>query len=511
MTMARSLGGAVSQLQFQTFFDKNRADFLFGTDKKYRLLLPHTQTASSSSAHEHSPKHRPQATHAKHHLQSHARPDNGVARERASVSPILWAQHEEQTQYFGSEHDDMSSPRRRLAAISVPVTPADASARARDNLSQEAHGSWTPQLHGQMGFIPVVLHTPRDMSVTAAAHSNRKRDKASSPKELKSGRDAVRLQQYLSWLRSVLPSEDCEALGSDGEGLCNGLLLFKLIKLLGAPADRLQSLHLQMDQGVRTRRLWLRNMEAIGNCVIACSSSICALEPEAAVDGDPGALVALLRLIVQTFVIKKISKTRVVEWCAAHLQSLNATLHPQSVQFPYSNATLQQDFGDGLLLSLLLQKCIPVSEEPVRSEAMLLLQESSLHSSCYSNRNLALALIVTLGVQPYFNMQQLELKPIEHNFLWLQLNAVYLAFSNSLPAPHRVSVAEPKPFHAADGRDMKGVGHLKEHDSQLKVAIQEKRALGVKTTELEQSVQRLHSMQRTLRVLNRFDTFLKQT
>ena len=51
-------------------------------------------------------------------------------------------------------------------------------------------------------------------------------------------------------------------------------------------------------------------MQAIGNCVIACSSSICALEPELAVDGDAGALTALLSLIVQTFVVKKISKSR---------------------------------------------------------------------------------------------------------------------------------------------------------------------------------------------------------
>jgi hypothetical protein len=248
-------------------------------------------------------------------------------------------------------------------------------------------------------------------------------------------------------------------------------------------------------------------MQAIGYCVIACSSSICVLEPELAVDGDAGALTALLRLIVQTFVIKKISKSRVIEWCAAHLQLLNATLHPQSVQFPYSNASLQQDFGDGLLLSLLLQRCIPAADEDVRSEAILLLQESDLHSSCYSNRHVALALIVTLGVPPYFNMPQLELKPIEHNFLWMQLNAIYLAFSSSLPAPAaRVSDVESKISRVADGRCPKEF-NVQEQDSQLKEVRKEKRALEAKSAELRQSMQRLHGLRRTLRVLTRFTAF----
>jgi hypothetical protein len=154
-----------------------------------------------------------------------------------------------------------------------------------------------------------------------------------------------------------------------------------------------------------------------------------------AVDGDAGALVSLLRLIVQTFVVKKIPKSRVIEWCAAHLQFFNMTLQPQTVHFPHSNTTLQQDFGDGLLVSLLLQRCIPAAGEAAGSEAMLLLQESELHSDSYSNRHIALGLIITLGLPPYFNMQQLDLKPLEHNFLWMQLHAIYLAFSSTLLAP----------------------------------------------------------------------------
>jgi hypothetical protein len=371
-------------------------------------------------------------------------------------------------------------------------------------LSQEADFTWPPQVHAQMGFLPVVLPTPRGSRAATPAQSKTPKDKACSPKDTKPGRHAVRLQQYLSWMRTVLPLEDHEHIGSDGSGLCSGLLLFKLLKAVGAPAERLQALHLQMDQSGRTRRLWLRNMQAVANCVLACSSTVCALEPELAVDGDPGALAAFLRLIVQTFVVKKISKTRVMAWCAAHLQLLNAPLQPQSVQPPYSPASLHHDFGDGLLLSLLLQRCIPAAEEAVRSEAILLLQESDLHSNCYSNRHVALALIVTLGLHPYFTLQQLELKPVECNFLWMQLNAIHLAFGASLPAPEtRAAVAQAQPHHTARDQAAKQSGY-KEQESHLKAAIQEKRAVEAKSAELQLSKKRLDSMQRTLRVLTRF-------
>jgi hypothetical protein len=497
VTMARSLGGYVQQQQFQVFFEKTRPDFLFGPDKKYKLLLPVI----------HSKRPPPIAHNAvgsseyRHHAD--VRRGESSAFERRSVSPPRHAQREHHGEIHASEENEWS-PHRLPASSAAAVTPADASARAREHLSHEADFTWPPEVHAQMGFLPVVLPTPRGSRAATPAQNKPPKDKASSPKDMKSGRHAVRLQQYLSWMRTVLPSEDHEHIGNDGSGLCNGLLLFKLMKAVGAPADRLQSLHLQMDHSCRTRRLWLRNMQAVGNCVLACSSTVAGLEPELAVDGDPAALAAILRLIVQTFVVKKISKTRVMAWCAAHLQLLNAPLQPQSLQPPFSHASLHHDFGDGLLLSLLLQRCIPAAEETVRSEAILLLQESDLHSNCYSNRHVALALIVTLGLHPYFTLQQLELKPVECNFLWMQLNAIHLAFGASLPAPEtRVLVAQAQPHHAARDQVAKS-SDTKEQDSHLKAAIQEKRAVEAKSAELQLSRQRLHGMQRTLRVLTRF-------
>jgi hypothetical protein len=505
-TMARSLGGRVSQEQFQHFFEKSRPDFLFDQDRRYRLLQPYMKPLISLS-YQSTQKHGPWIDLPK-----------GLVSEREGRSISPQPQHAQLSTYYNQNGAQgltpaapAASPRRAPAGElpnSTPVTPADASARARQSILHNADRAKVSQAPDSAGFKAVILHTSRASHATTPLHSKPKRDKASSPKELKAARDFIRLQQYLTWMRTVLPSEDCESIGSDGSGLCNGLLLFKLIKAVGAPADRLQSLHLQMDQGVRTRRLWLRNMEAIGNCVHACSSSICVLDPELAVDGDAGALVSLLRLIVQTFIVKKIPKTRVIEWCAAHLQFFNMTLQPQTVHFPHSNATLQQDFGDGLLVSLLLQRCIPAAGEAAGSEAMLLLQESELHSDSYSNRHIALGLIITLGLPPYFNMQQLDLKPLEHNFLWMQLHAIYLAFSSTLPAPSPAAAAIESDASRAALYQYAKASSSKEQSLERKVALEEKRVLEAKSAELQQSVQRLDSMKRTLRVLARLCMFL---
>jgi len=489
VTMARSLGGSVSQLQFQIFFEKSRPDFLFGKDKRHKLLQPHMRQTSSSALHSAANNHR-------------------VDRPRAatSVSPRREVQQHE---HEHTPATPVASPRHEpvdALAGGDAVTPADASARAREHILRSAAWTGLSQVPDEMGFKPVVLHTPR---ASSSATPGRKKEKVLSPKDSKAARDVVRLQQYLSWVRSVLPEGDHQSIGSDGSGLCNGLLLFKLMKAIGAPADRLQSLHLQMDQGVRTRRLWLRNMEAIGNCVLACSSSICVLEPDLAVDGDPGALVVLLRLMLQTFVVKKIQKTRVIEWCAAHLQFFDVTLQPQTLQFPHSNASLQQDFCDGLLISLLLQRCIPATDETVGSDALLLLQESELHSASYSNRHVAIALTITLGIQPYFNLQQLELKPVEHNFLWMQLHAIYLTFASALPAPASLAAAtESKPFaHEPHGQEAKGSSTANQ-ELLRKLALQEKRTVEVKSAELHKSMQRLDDVKRTLRVLSRYAPFI---
>jgi hypothetical protein len=501
-TMTRSLGGSVSQEHFQLFFETMRPDFLFGPDKRHRILQRHI-SSTSALCFQPTQKLGPRIDLSKGYAE----------RDGKSMSPLPHQQLKERerdntldkSQEFPPTVTE-TSPRREPAGVlssSVTVTPADASARVREDSSQNAAWTRTSQSSDSMGFKAVILHTSRANYAGTPTRIKSKREKTTSPKQLKSARDLIRLQQYLSWIRTVLPSEDCESIGDDGVGLCNGLLLYKLIKAVGAPADRLQSLHLQMDQGVRTRRLWLRNMEAIGNCVLACSSSVCVLDPELAVDGDRGALVSLLRLIVQTFVVKKIPKTRVIEWCAAHLQFFKMTLQPQTIQLPHSSATLEQDFSDGLLISLLLQLCIPVASEAAASEAMLLLQESELHSDSYTNRHVALGLLITLGLPSYFNMQQLDLRPLEHNFLWMQLHAIYLTFSGALPAPSaRVAAIEPCISHTADDQDVKS-SRFKEHNVERKVALLEKRALDAKSAELEQSVQRLDSMKRTLRVLTR--------
>ena len=497
VTMARSLGGSVSQLQFQVFFERSRPDFLFGQDKRHKLLQRYMRHTSAPGLH--SP-----ASHEREDWHS----GKGSPHRATSVSPRRLGQTLEQEQEPATPVATPRSEPVEVFAGGDPVTPADASARAREHILRSAAWTGLSQVPDEMGFKPVVLHSPRARYEAAPSQSKPQKDKVSSPKEMKAARDTARLQQYLSWMRSVLPEGERQSIGIDGSGLCNGLLLFKLMKAIGAPADRLQSLHLQMDQGVRTRRLWLRNMEAIGNCVLACSSSIGGLEPELAVDGDPGALVALLRLMVQTFVVKKISKTRLIEWCAAHLQFFNVALQPQTIQFPHSNASLQKDFSDGLLISLLLQRCIPAADEAVGSDALLLLQESELHCSSYSNRHIAIALAITLGVQPYFNLQQLELKPVEHNFLWMQLNAIYLAFGSALPAPAtRAAVIESKPAHAPDDRDAKG-SSTKEREVLRKLALQEKRTVEVKSAELHKSIQRLDDVKRTLRVLTRFVPFI---
>jgi hypothetical protein len=505
-TMARSLGGSVSQDHFQYFFEKIRPDFLFGQHKRYRLLQRHI-TSTHGLASQPNQQHGPRIDVSK-----------GLALEREvrSVSPPLQQQLQGFKQVLSRDKvpdfppaAPSTSPRRVPAgvmAFSAPVTPADASARARENILQNADRTRISQSSDSLGFKAVILRTS---SAATSMLSKSKKDDTTSPKKLKAARDTIRLQQYLAWMRKVLPSEDCEGIGDDGSGLCNGLLLYKLIKAVGAPADRLQSLHLQMDQGVRTRRLWLRNMEAIGNCVLACSSSVCVLDPELAVDGDRSALVSLLRLIVQTFVVKKIPKTRVIEWCAAHLQHFNMTLQPQTIQFPHSNASLQQDFSDGLLISLLLQRCIPAAGEAAASEAMLLLQESELHSDSYTNRHVALGLIIILGLPSYFNMQQLDLRPLEHNFLWMQLHAIYLAYSGALPTPTaRAAAMEPNFSHSGEDQVIKS-SRTSEQDVERKVALLEKRALEARSTELQQSVQRLDSMKRTLRVLTRLCLFCR--
>jgi hypothetical protein len=504
-TMARSLGGHVTREQFQHFFEKSRPDFLFDQDRRHRLLQRYT-TPMHALSQQASQKHGSQIDLPKSRVSEH---------EGRSISPQL-----QQSQLFiyynQSGAQDLSpaapaaSPRGAAADVlpnSAPVTPADASARLHELILHNTDRARVSQAPDKAGFKAVILHSSRASNETTPSQSRQKRNKQSSPKELKAARDSIRLQQYLAWVRTVLPSGDCESLGSDGSGLCNGLLLFKLIKAVGAPADRLQSLHLQMDQGVRTRRLWLRNMDAICNCIHACSSSICALQPELAVDGDPGALVSLLRHIVQTFIVKKIPKTRVIEWCAAHLQLFNITLQPQTIHFPHSNATLQQDFGDGLLLSLLLQRCIPVANEATGSEAMLLLQESELHSDSYSNHHIALALIITLGLPPYFSLQQMDLRPIEHNFMWMQLHAIYLAFSSALPAPSaRAAAIESETIHLACNQQAKA-SSSKEQNVERRAALREKRALEAKSAELMQSVELLDNVKRTLRVIARSRVF----
>jgi hypothetical protein len=475
VTMARSLSGSVSQLQFQVFFELSRPDFLFDQAKRYKQLLLYLRPTSASSEPARSSKHAPELA-------------------GGSVSPSL--EDARQDDRSGLVTQAPAAPGDAVDS-SGPETPADACARSRQLLLQNAGLAMQPQVYERMGFQPVVLSASR---ASTPSHIKPSRDRASSPKDSKTAREMVRLEQYLSWMRSVLPSEDHASIGANGSGLCNGLLLFKLIKLLGAPADRLHALHLRMDQCGRTRRLWLRNMEAIGDCALACCSSVHVLEPESAVDGDPAALVALLRVIVQAFVVKKIPKTRVIEWCAAHLTFFNVTLQPQTLRFPHSNSSLQHDFCDGVLFSLLLQRCIPAAEETVRSEAMLLLHESEQNSAVYSNRHIAAALVITLGLVPYFNVQQLELKPVEHNFLWMQLHAIYLAFCTSLPAPAvRVAANGPSSSRKTHNQDAN-----KSFTAEPRSSVSPKRIAEAKTAELQQSTQRLDDMKRTLRAVNRF-------
>jgi hypothetical protein len=476
VSMAHSISGFVTKFQFQRYFENTRPEFLFGRDKRHKLLQQHLRPKSASS------------------LQHRVRSVDGEVAESSNQGQVV-SPHSQRHEEHDDERSNATSSRGSPTDASAPLTPAEASTRARQRVLQSAELPETPHLPDSTGkpFKAVVLRARHSSNVSEGDSQS---TSASSPKALRASRDAVRLQQYLSWLGTVLPADDHKAVGSDGTGLCSGLLLFKLLKTIGAPADRLHTLHLQMDHGVRTRALWLRNMKAIGDCVLACSSSVCVLEPELAVDGDPRALVALLRLIVQTFVVKKIPKTRVIEWCAAQLQCFNMTLQPRTLQFPHSNASFQQDFCDGVLLSLLLQRCISVTDEAVGSDAMLLLQESENHSSTYSNRHIAVALIITLGVRPFFNLRQMELKPIESNFMWMQLHAVYLAFARLLPAPAPRISAKP----ISEDKDV-----LSPAEKRIicKAALQEKRDLEAKSAELKQSMQRLEGVKRTLRVLNR--------
>jgi hypothetical protein len=97
-------------------------------------------------------------------------------------------------------------------------------------------------------------------------------------------------------------------------------------------------------------------------------------------------------------------------------------------------------------------------------------------------------------------VQQLELKPVEHNFLWMQLHAIYLAFCTSLPAPAvRVAANGPNSSRKTHNQDAN-----KSFTAEPRSSVSPKRIAEAKTAELQQSTQRLDDMKRTLRAVNRF-------